>query len=341
MDTYVKVHSVLEAKRAAARAGGPSCEGPRVLVAGPMDVGKSTLSRLLANYAVRCGWAPVVVDLDLGQGGLTPPGTLAALPLDAPLPPHGGVPLDLALVYFYGAPSPGDNPELFTHCVGRLAAALDARATAAPQTRAAGCVINTCGWVDGLGKSLLVEAAAALRADVVLVLGAERLHAELCATFASAGRRVDCVALRKSGGVVVRPVEARRAARSQRTREYFYGPSSGPHLSPHAGSARFDDLRVYRVGGGPRAPPSALPVGAAPAAHPLRVAPVQPGVELLHALLGVSHAAEPGELLTANCAGFIAVTDVDTQQRRISFLAPAPGPLPGKFLLLGSIKWLD
>jgi polyribonucleotide 5'-hydroxyl-kinase len=304
-----------------------------------VDVGKSTLSRLLANYAVRCGWAPVLVDLDLGQGGITCPGTLAALPLDAPLPPGGAAPLDCALVYYYGAPSPGDNPELFRHLTARLAGALEARAAAAPGARAAGALINTCGWVEGLGKTLLVDAARALRADVVLVLGAERLNEELKAELGPSG--VHVVPLRKSGGVVARPADARRAARSSRTREYFYGPSAGPALCPHAGSARFDELSVFRVGGGPRAPASALPLGAEPAAHPLRCAPVTPSQELLHSVLAVSHAATPAELLTANVAGFIYITDVDTTSRRVTYLSPCAGPLPGKHLMLGQIKWYE
>jgi trehalose 6-phosphate synthase/phosphatase len=74
-------------------------------------------------------------------------------------------------------------------------------------------------------------------------------------------------------------------ARSVRTREYFYGPSAGPALCPHAGSARFDELSIFRMGGGPRAPSSALPVGAVSAANPLRCAPVTPSLELLHSVL--------------------------------------------------------
>ena len=37
--------------------------GPITMVVGPMDVGKSTLSRLLLNYAVRIGRRPLYVDL--------------------------------------------------------------------------------------------------------------------------------------------------------------------------------------------------------------------------------------------------------------------------------------
>ena len=41
--------------------------GPTVLVVGPTDVGKSTLCRLLLNYAVRMGRTPLFADLDVGQ----------------------------------------------------------------------------------------------------------------------------------------------------------------------------------------------------------------------------------------------------------------------------------
>ena len=39
------------------------------MICGPTDVGKSTLCRLLLNYAVRMGRRPIYVDLDLGQVG--------------------------------------------------------------------------------------------------------------------------------------------------------------------------------------------------------------------------------------------------------------------------------
>ena len=37
------------------------------MVCGPTDVGKSTLCRLLVNYAVRMGQQPIYIDLDVGQ----------------------------------------------------------------------------------------------------------------------------------------------------------------------------------------------------------------------------------------------------------------------------------
>lgn len=42
-------------------------------------------------------------------------------------------------------------------------------------------------------------------------------------------------------------------------RDYFYGPCG--ELSPHVLRLKFDEVSVFRVGGGPRAPTSALPIG--------------------------------------------------------------------------------
>ena len=51
---------------------------------GPQDVGKSTLCRILLNYAVRMGRAPIFVDLDVGQGEISVPTTLGANLVERP-----------------------------------------------------------------------------------------------------------------------------------------------------------------------------------------------------------------------------------------------------------------
>ena len=70
------------------------------------------------------------------------------------------------------------------------------------------------------------------------------------------------VRLHSSGGVVSRTPAVRKQARMQRVKEYFYGVRGD--LSPHSQTVRLDDLRIYRIGGGPRAPTSALPIGTPP-----------------------------------------------------------------------------
>lgn len=78
--------------------------------------------------------------------------------------------------------------------------------------------------------------------------------------------------------------------------EYFYGLVND--LSPHSNIANFGDLVVYRIGGGPQAPRSALPIGAEPAADPTRLVPVSINRDLLHVVLAVSFAKEPDEIIS-------------------------------------------
>lgn len=40
-------------------------------------------------------------------------------------------------------------------------------------------VINTMGWVDNLGYEILLHSIRTLRADVVIVVGQDRLHSQL------------------------------------------------------------------------------------------------------------------------------------------------------------------
>src|SRR6185295_211618 len=49
------------------------------------DVGKSTLTLEAANAAVRAGRRVGILDTDLGQGEIGPPGTLGVLRLGAPV----------------------------------------------------------------------------------------------------------------------------------------------------------------------------------------------------------------------------------------------------------------
>jgi polyribonucleotide 5'-hydroxyl-kinase len=76
---YLNTHAALEVMRKVVEgklaalattglsSGEPSPRGPRLMVAGPTDVGKSTLCRILCNYAVREGRNLQLVDLDVGQ----------------------------------------------------------------------------------------------------------------------------------------------------------------------------------------------------------------------------------------------------------------------------------
>lgn len=341
MISYVNVHAILEGRRSRAKASindSDSSQGPRVIVVGPTDSGKSMLSRMLLSWAAKQGWKPTYVDLDVGQGTITIPGCIAATPIELPFDPIEGIPLEMPLVYFYGHTDPGVIADLYKICVKELAQVLEKKFSGDNESRAAGMVINTMGWIEGAGYELLLHAINMFNVNVVLVLGQEKLYSMLKGVLRGKPN-VDVVKLQKSGGVVSRNQKLRMKDWSCKIREYFYGPASD--LSPHSNTTNFSDISVYKIGGGSQAPRSALPIGAEPTADPTRLVPVNISSDLLHSVLAISFAKETNQILSSNVAGFICVTEVDIQRNQITYLAPCPGELPSKFLIMGNLTWLE
>jgi polyribonucleotide 5'-hydroxyl-kinase len=336
MITYLNIHAAIEDQILRARQQ-QLPEGPRVILVGPTDSGKTSLSKTFLSYSARKGHQPIFVDLDIGQSSISVPGMIAALSIDKPIPiGKEEFSSSAPLVYFYGHVTPSENVKLYKMQIANLASDINEKFKQNDEARVSGLVVNTCGWVDGLGYELLIYSISTLAANIVLVIDHERLYNDLLKQF---GKTIKVVKLAKSGGVVTRDPAYRRKTRMNRIREYFYGLSGD--LCPHSTVVDFKDVVIYKVGGGPQAPQSALPIGAQSTVDPVRLVEIIPSSEIVHSVLGVSHAKTPDQILTTNLAGFLYVTEVNFERQKITCLAPCPGPLPSKYLLLGSLKWLE
>lgn len=334
MVMYINLHMALEQMRQKAEHS-ESDIGPRVMVVGPVDVGKSSLCQLLLNYAVRMGRRPVFIDLDVGQGYIGIPGSMGALLIERPADIEEGFPLQAPLVFHYGHTSPA-NEKLYNKISSKIAEITKQRFEKNKKARASGCVINTCGWVTGTGYRILVHAAEAFEVNVIVVLDQERVYNDLKKQF---GNKVQVVHLPKSGGVVVRSQEMRRNSRDNRVRDYFYGKKS--NLYPHIFEVKFSEIKIFKIGA-PAVPDSCLPLGMTPDQNETKLVAVQPGRDLKHCVLALSAAESLEEdLVTTNTIGFVVVNDVDLDRQMMVVLSPAPRPLPRKFFLLSDVKFMD
>ncbi|XP_048486316.1 protein CLP1 homolog [Plutella xylostella] len=334
MVIYLNVHAALEQQRVAAEQEGT--RGPVTMVVGPGDVGKSTLVRILLNYAVRMGRRPIYVDLDVGQGSISVPGTIGALLVERPASIEEGFSQQAPLVYHFGHKSPNDNLQLYNTIVSRLAEVITERIDSNKKASTSGVIINTCGWVKGPGYKVLTHAAQAFEVDVILVLDNERLYNELKRDMP---KFVKVVYLPKSGGVVERTGGQRAEGRDARVREYFYGKRT-PYY-PHSFDVKFSDLNIYKVGA-PSLPDSCMPLGMRASDALTRLVAVSPSPALAHRLLAVSFAAGPEDhVLHSNLAGFLCVTAVDMERQTMTVLSPQPRPLPNTVLLLSEMQYMD
>ncbi|KAK0164435.1 hypothetical protein PV328_003066 [Microctonus aethiopoides] len=334
MGLYLNCHAAMERMREAAEK--KDGRGPITMVVGPCDVGKSTLCRILLNYAVRMGRRPIFVDLDVGQGHIAIPGTVGALLVERPSNVVEGFSQQAPLVFHFGHKTPNANVALYNLLTSRLAEVCSDRLQANKKAKVSGIVINTCGWVKASGYKLLTHAAQAFEVDAILVLDQERLYNELVRDMPDF---VKVVFLPKSGGVVERSQSQRNESRDQRVREYFYGFRTP--LYPHSFEVKWSDAKIYKIGA-PILPASCMPVGMKAEDNLTKLVAVSPGPSLLHHLLSVSFADSPeDDVVQTNVAGFVCVTNVDVDRQTITVLSPQPRPLPNTVLLLSDIQFMD
>lgn len=341
MIMYLNVHSALENMRKMAedkKEEPGQNRGPIVMVVGPTDVGKSTLCKLLLNYAVRMGRRPIHVDLDVGQGCISVPGSIGAILIERPASIEEGFSQNAPLVYHYGHKTPGHNPVLYNRLVSRMADVVRERLQTNRKAESSGVIINTCGWVRGEGYTQLKHVAQAFEVDVIIVLDQERVYNDLVRDMPDF---VKVVWLPKSNGVVERTQEQRMEARDGRIKEYFYGPQGS--LFPHCFDVKFSDLkdRIYKIGA-PTLPDSCMPLGMKSEDNQTKLVAVNPSPrDLLNHILSVSFATNSEDLIVSNVAGFICVTDVNVDEQKITVLSPQPKPLPDTLLLLSEVQYVD
>lgn len=119
MPKYLHSHGILEMKRT--KAEKTNGRGPVAMVVGAKDVGKSTLCRILLNYATRLGRKPLYVDTDVGEGAFAIPGTLMGMLVERPATIEDGIPSSAPLVYHFGHPVSTANTILFKAVVSKMA----------------------------------------------------------------------------------------------------------------------------------------------------------------------------------------------------------------------------
>lgn len=144
------------------------CGGPcRVVVVGPVESGKTSFAAMLSNRAMARGIISAVVDADVGQADIGPPGFVGL-----------GIPeswvawlrsLDPVDLKFVGTIEPGP-------AAGRIITAAALLAGRARRHGAGVVIVDTDGWVDGWQAiEFKADLVRALEADFVVAVGSREL----------------------------------------------------------------------------------------------------------------------------------------------------------------------
>lgn len=277
LSDYINVHFALEELRDQAKVSGRG--GPRVLILGPENAGKTTLAKTLTGYASRSERSPVIVNLDTREGVMSIPGTLTATVFKtlmdveegwgtAPMSgPNGTIPVRLPLVYFFGSSKPEEKEgKVYKAQVNRLALAVAGRITQDVEARESGLIIDTPGSLtnikagSNIGYDIIQDVVSEFGVSAIICLGSERLYSEMVKRYdgqPTVSRTsnsfppdtISVIKLAKSGGCVDRDESYMTAFRAAQVKTYFYGNprlSNGVALQPRHQQVDFSTLTVWR-----------------------------------------------------------------------------------------------
>ena len=248
-NVYLNFHASLEKIRANANNDN---RGPRLMVCGNESVGKTTLCRILSNYAARKYRKVILIDANVAMNDICLPGSIAALIVTKPYEIVEGWDIfEDPLIYSFGHLSPVENLKLYSLQLNNLAELVNIRSENDPDVFAGGCIINMSGVSksDDSGESqkkgieAIRSAISAFEVNVLIIIEDGFLENLLRKDLPD---YVSVIRIPKSSGAHARTPEQWQKERSLNIAAYFHG--RGVHkLQPHkltllAGNVRIIDF---------------------------------------------------------------------------------------------------
>jgi polynucleotide 5'-hydroxyl-kinase GRC3/NOL9 len=137
-----------------------------IMIVGPTDSGKSSLSTYIMNQAIRAGLRPAVIDADIGQGDLAPPGVIGCGIVEKQI-------LDIKEVSTKYFAFVGDiNPTGYDRLISRSVKSLRNKIAMGKEglSKIDLVVINTDGYITGSGLLGKIAIANNVHPDIIICL---------------------------------------------------------------------------------------------------------------------------------------------------------------------------
>ncbi|KAG7819933.1 hypothetical protein KL919_005197 [Ogataea angusta] len=243
---YLTLHLGLEKQRVV--------EGPRVLVIGGKDSGKTALCRTLASYAEKQDHQPMLVNLNPRDFQFVIPGNLSATAISdlfnlenvalgesvttGPSFYHQKQPLAKT----FGLEKFSDNVKLYRYLIQQLGKSVRKRLDNDIKVKKSGVIVDTPAFTIK-EYDIIEEIVSSFNINVLLIVGSERLLVDLKKKMQNPA--VTLLKLNKSSGCVDKDDKYERELQQRSIKEYFYGIDR-LQLSPYSITVNLKDFIFVR-----------------------------------------------------------------------------------------------
>ncbi|KAI7468142.1 SAICAR synthase-like protein [Hortaea werneckii] len=359
---WLNLHGMLETARDEAPADG----GPRVMVVGPDNAGKSSLVRSVAAWAVKAGRTPTVVNLDPREGLLSPPASFTAVTVGSQLDVEAGfgiapisgpivTPTKNPLIYSFPYAASSEKPDVYKAVITRMALSVTNKMEEDSAAKRSGFIIDTPGSLNDPKSNydLLHHVVSEFSINVIITTGSDKLLNDLNRRFGpgkGGDENIHVLRVTKPGGAVERDQAYMRQLRTAQVRQYFFGSSKEP-LNPHSHSLNYGELNIYRARSAAEQT-AATGFGAdnddddydpamssTPTPSNALFEKVTPSVAMTGSMLAIkfcSGNSSEDSIRDSAVMGFLYVADVDESKKKVRFLAPHPQRWGDRALLWGA-----
>ncbi|XDT42197.1 Pre-mRNA cleavage complex II protein Clp1 [Nakaseomyces glabratus] len=345
-------HNVYNLHFALEKMRSSTFDGPRIMVVGEKNTGKTALCRTLCSYAIKNKpYQPMFVNLNPVEPIFSPPGCVTAVPisstLDAQLPRWGETMTSGAtrlhgkqpIIKNFGFETIAENRSLYKLVTKKLFETVSERLQNDSLVHRSGCIVDSPPLENCDDEySELVEAIVGLRINYLIILCNDNDKGREIYTKVSkivntyVGERL--LRVPTMAGVFEKDDVYIRAQQRAAIREYFYGDTRTV-LSPYNLGCDTSDITVWR--------PKSVLQGENTNLDTLEVAPVDSST-LQYALVAITYASRKSdseEVLQAPILGFGLITELNEKRNKLKILLPVPGRLPPNAMILTSFRYLE
>lgn len=376
MPQYTNLHFALELLRQEA-AVDLLKKGPKVLIVGSSESGKTALAKVLASYAVKMDRVPLLVNLDPKHGVFSVPGSLTATPISDFLDLEsvggwgGSTTLGATfhnpkqpLVKNYGFDDIAENVELFKYQVSQLGVAALSRLDQDESIRQGGMIIDTPP-LSMKEFTVIENIVSDFEVDILVVVGNDRLTVDLKRKLQHRINKglLSVIKIAKSGGVAYVEESFTRKIQEDTIKEYFNG-NHKTHLSPYKTDVDIKSFVIYKA---VRlleytSQMAFLPSGDSYTAEDETQTEEKKeensldkyfvklddpnSSNLENSIMAITQVPAsskllPRDLLNASVLGYAHVSKVDDGKQRMSLLLPFPGQIPRNVLIATNIGYTE